>query len=316
MAAGKMNPEQVWSEWEFERANLGDTRLNTRLKKLAHDLCATPEAPINHASEDWAATKAAYRFFQNDRVTSEQILKPHQARTCERMAAEPIVLAIQDTSYLNFSNHKHTQGLGPIGDSRCASQGLVTHNILAVTPQGLPLGLLKQTGWARAGYNQQTERERKNTSIEHKESYQWIQGIEVVQKLKPARTRVITLCDRESDIYEFFVAAQRLEAEFVIRAAWDRHLNDSEWPRLWDHLQAQPVVGSYQLSVPQRDSKPERFVTLAVRWATATLAPTQRPKPSLFYPLPPVMLDAVYVTEVGAADPRTRSNGYCSLTLL
>lgn len=127
---------------------------------------------------------------------------------------------------------------------------------------------------------------------------------------------MITLCDRESDIYEFFVAAQRLEAEFVIRAAWDRHLNDSEWPRLWDHLQAQPVVGSYQLSVPQRDSKPERFVTLAVRWATATLAPTQRPKPSLFYPLPPVMLDAVYVTEVGAADPRTRSNGYCSLTLL
>lgn len=144
------------------------------------------------------------------------------------MAAQPIVLAIQDTSYLNFSSHKQTQGLGPIGDSRSASQGLVTHNILAVTPQGLPLGLLNQTSWARAGYSQQTERERKNTSIEHKESYRWIQGLEAVQKLKPASTRVITLCDRESDIYEFFVAAERSQAEFVIRAAWDRHLKDSE----------------------------------------------------------------------------------------
>ncbi|MBN8565090.1 MAG: IS4 family transposase [Leptolyngbya sp. UWPOB_LEPTO1] len=300
MSISEHNKEQSWSEWEFAQVNLGDQRLNTRLRKLAADLSATPEAPINQASEDWAATKAAYRFFQNEKVISEQILNSHQARTVERMKQEAVVLAIQDTSYLNFSTHKQTQGLGPIGDRRSASLGLVTHNILAVTPQGLPLGLLHQIGWARAGYNQQSERERKNTSIEHKESYRWVQGLKFVQSFKPENTRVITLCDGESDIYELFVAAERCHSEFVIRAAWNRHLKDSEFPRLWEQLQAQPVAGCYQITVPSSGSKPERTTTLAVRFGTVTLAPTQRPKQSLFYPLPPVMLDAVYVTEVDA----------------
>jgi Transposase DNA-binding len=282
MTISKMTQEQTWSEQEFERVDLGDQRLNTRLKKLAEDLSAAPEAPINQASEDWAATKAAYRFFQNDKVTSEQILSPHRTRTLERMKAESVVLAIQDTSYLNFSRHKQTQGLGPTGDRRSASQGLVTHNILAITPQGLPLGLLNQTGWARVGYSQQSERERKTTSIEQKESYRWIQGLETVQKFKPEKTRVITLCDRESDIYEFFVASERCQAEFVIRAAWNRHLKDSECPRLWEQMQAQPVAGYYQITVPARDSKPKRTATLAVRFGAVTLAPTQRPKHSLF----------------------------------
>jgi beta-glucosidase-like glycosyl hydrolase len=170
MSISEINKELTWSEWEFEQVNLGDKRLNTRLKKLAEELSALPEAPINQANEDWAATKAAYRCFQNDKFTREQVLSPHQARTVEWMKQEPVVLAVQDTSYLNFSTHKQTQGLGPIGDSRSASVGLVTYNILAVTPQGLLLGLLNQTGWARGGYNQQSERERKNTSIEQKES--------------------------------------------------------------------------------------------------------------------------------------------------
>jgi hypothetical protein len=299
----EIDNEQSWSEREFESVNLGDQRLNTRLKKLVADLSAAPEAPINQVSQDWAATKAAYRFFQNDNVTSEQILSPHQARTVERMKQEKVVLAIQDTSYLNFSTHKQTQGLGPIGDRRSASLGLVTHNILAVTPQELPLGLLNQIGWARAGYNQQTERERKNTSIEHKESYRWIQGLELVQSFKPEHTRVITLCDRESDIYEFFVTAERCQAEFVIRASWNRHLKDSECPHLWEHLQARPVAERYQIAVPSRDPKPERTATLAVRFGTITLSPTQRSKQSLFYPLLPVRLDAIYVTEVDAPNP-------------
>jgi Transposase DNA-binding/Transposase Tn5 dimerisation domain len=303
MTISEINKEQTWGEWEFEQVNLGDKRLNTRLKKLAEDLSAVPEVPINQASEDWAATKAAYRFFRNDKVTSEQILNPHQARTVERMKKESVILAVQDTSYLNFSTHKQTQGLGPIGDRRSASLGLVTHNILAVTPQGLPLGLLNQIGWARTGYNQQSDRERKNTSIEHQESYRWIQGLEFVQNLKPENVQVITVCDIESDIYEFFVAAERCHGEFVIRASWNRHLKDSECPRLWEHLQAQPVAGYYQITVPARDSKPERTATLAVRFGEVTLSPTQRSKHSLFYPLPPITLDAVYVTEVDATNP-------------
>lgn len=201
-ASARLAKSKTGASGEFERVNLGDKRLDAKLKKLAEDLSAAPEAPINQASKDWAATKAAYRFFQNDKITSEQILSPHQARTIERMKQELVVLAVRDTSYLNFSTHKQTQGLGPIGDRRTASVGLVTHNILAVSHASR---IALRVTESRAGYNQQSERECKNTSIEHKEIYRWIQGIEFVQKFKSANTRVITICDRESDIYEFFV---------------------------------------------------------------------------------------------------------------
>lgn len=149
MSISEINKEQPWSEWEFEQVNLGDKRLNTRLKQLAEDLSSAPEAPINQASQDWAATKAAYRFFQNDKVTSAQILSPHQARTMERMKQEPVVLAIQDTSYLNFSTHKQTQGLGPIGDRRSASVGLVTHNNSCCDASRLALRVTESNGMGK-----------------------------------------------------------------------------------------------------------------------------------------------------------------------
>lgn len=96
--------QRSWSEREFERVNLGDKRLDARLKKLAQDLSEAPEAPINQASWDWAATKATYRFFQNDNVTPKEILSPHQVQTLERMSQESIVLAIQDRLILELLN--------------------------------------------------------------------------------------------------------------------------------------------------------------------------------------------------------------------
>lgn len=295
--------EQAWSESEFQTVELGDKRLARRLKQLAGELASAPTAPINQACAGWTATKAAYRFFQNEKVSSKHILYPHQTRTLERMAGEKVVLAVQDTTYLNFSSHPQTCGLGPIGDSRSNSQGLVVHSTLVVTTQGLPLGVMGQRIWARDGYNHQTERERKNTSIEHKESYRPIQGIQHTQTLKPIDVRVVTLCDRESDIYEFYMAAEQAEAEFVIRAAWDRHVNHSEFSQLGAHVQAQPVSGCYWLTLPAREHHPARTAKLVVRFAAVTLRPTQRSRNSLFYPLTPVDLYAVYVTEIEPPDP-------------
>lgn len=67
-------------------------------------------------------------------------------------------------------------------------------------------------------------------------------------------------------------------------------------------MQAQAIAGYYQITIPSRDSKPERSATLAVRFAAVTLGPTQRSKQALFYPLPPVPLNAVYVTEVNPSE--------------
>jgi hypothetical protein len=146
-----------WATWEFEGVGLSDERLDRRLWRLAEDISGQPEYPINQASKDSAATKAAYRFFDNEKVTAAKLLSAHRGRTLERMRDKPTVLAIQDTTFLNYSGHKKTRGLGPIGDSKANAQGLIIHSCLAVTPHGLPLGVLSHRCWARAGYRNSNE---------------------------------------------------------------------------------------------------------------------------------------------------------------
>jgi hypothetical protein len=73
-----------------------------------------PESSINQACVDWAETKAAYRFFHNEDVEVQAILRAHQAKTFERVRQHRTVLAIQDTSYLVYTSHRQTTGLGQI----------------------------------------------------------------------------------------------------------------------------------------------------------------------------------------------------------
>ena len=290
--------EQAWGEREFRTVELGDKRLEQRLKRVAADLAARPQAPINQASADWAATKAAYRLFANPKASEQKIFAAHQECTVQRMQGQPIVLAIQDTSYLNYSHHPQTKGLGPIGDSRSDAQGLIMHSTLVVTPEGLPLGLLTQKIWARSSYNQQSERERKNTAVEQKESYRWISALQETAELAPANTVVVTLCDREADIYEFLMEAQRLEAQFVLRAAWDRHIEHDDFPRLWPLLAGQAVTGYLTIELPAREKRQKRQARLALRFTAVTLDPPQRHRVAVSEPLPSLSLYAVHVKEV------------------
>ena len=95
-----------FSEYQWCLDEFADVELKRRTAKssLWRVGGATGDAaysePINHACEDWADTKAAYRFFDNKKVTAEELLKPHQQRTVSRMAEHPVVLAVQDTSFL------------------------------------------------------------------------------------------------------------------------------------------------------------------------------------------------------------------------
>ena len=104
-----------WSQQEFETLDLGDKRLTHRLIAVAEALSTAPQSTINAACEDWSATQAAYRLFDNEQVTAEKILSPHFQRTIERMRAQERVFAIQDTTYLDYTHHPSTEGLGPIG---------------------------------------------------------------------------------------------------------------------------------------------------------------------------------------------------------
>ena len=132
-----------WAMEEFSNINLGDKRLGDRLIKLGDSLSESPESPINQTCADWAETKAAYRFFQNDRVDAQSIMQAHSAKTAKRLRGQKTVLAIQDTTYLMYTDHKATTGLANLTMrkgkkvEKIYSKGLLMHSCLAVTTEGL-----------------------------------------------------------------------------------------------------------------------------------------------------------------------------------
>ena len=212
-------------------------------------------------------------------------MAPHREQTLKRSVAEEEIVVIQDSTYLNFSAGKKGDDLGPSGDSRSKAKGLILHHSLAVSVDGLPLGIVTQKIWARGSYHPQTEDQRWAKPIEEKESIRWLEALRETQQLVPPTTRVITVCDREADMYEFFQEASLLKTRMVVRVALNRRLQEADEQYLFDRMSKLPKVGQLQLSVPQPEQR-DRHVVCAVRLGPVTLAPPDRKGKSSLTPLP------------------------------
>src|SRR5262245_28563227 len=103
-----------WATVETRSADLGDERLNRRLALVLRRLAEHPEESIPSAFGGWGETQAAYRFFDNEKVTPEKVLAPHREATLQRVREHPVVLCVADTSELDFTNLSKVEGLGPL----------------------------------------------------------------------------------------------------------------------------------------------------------------------------------------------------------
>jgi hypothetical protein len=285
-----------WAEEEFAMVALKDVRLNRRCQALASALEQQPMVPINQACEDWADTKAAYRFMDNPKVSPAAILAPHCQRTVERMKAHSLVLAVQDTTFFNYTPHPQTEGLGEIGKKEQHQRGFGMHTTLALTPHGLPLGLLTQAFFTRPlGEPAHTPNERRKLPIEEKESYRWLAAFEQTIALTPEPVQVVTVCDREADIYELFALADKRQASLLVRASADRCLAENKVKHLWDKVERRRRVGELTVEITGNQKHPARQATVSLRFCQVTLKPPARPRPQ--EKLPPVTLTAILVRE-------------------
>src|SRR5579872_2997244 len=153
---------------ELEGVDFKDKRLAARSKKVLNALAQNPEASINAACDGWSDTQAAYRFFDNQSVSPEEILRPHTEATVRRAVEHAVVLVVQDTTELDYTDH-------PQRDAKfladCHHRGLYLHAQLAVTPQKLPLGVVAIDFHERELESLGKSRERKTWPIEEKESF-------------------------------------------------------------------------------------------------------------------------------------------------
>jgi hypothetical protein len=276
------------------------------LQVLAEDFFAQPGALVPEAcGGSRTKAKAAYRFFDNERVDMKQLLKGHVESTARRASEHKVVLAVQDTTTLNYTAHPSTEGLGPINTKKDSSTGLVLHDTLAFNLQGTPLGLLDVQCWARDEAEAGKRARRHDLPIEEKESFKWLESYRAVaeaQRLCPD-TMLVSVGDRESDIHELFHEAAQTESgpKLLVRAERSRKRKlESEQLGLWEKMAAEPVAGHQELLVPRSGSRPKRTANLEVRHAQVSL---RSPKRST---LPAVEMWAVYALEVDY-DPSVKS---------
>ncbi len=277
-------PAEDWAEEEFGTAALGDQRLVRRLVQLARDFGARPQANIPQACGTRAKIKAAYRLLEHHGVTMEEILQPHYAATARRVAEQPVVLAIQDTTFLNYSTHPLTAGLGPIGtESQARLLGLVLHDTMAFNLEKTPLGLVDVQCWARDPEATGKGKRRRELPLEQKESAKWLRSFAAAERLQRQApgTVVVSVGDREADIYELFklAAASAAGPQLLVRASHERVLQQ-EHKSLWHHLREQPLAGHSEVQVPRRGNRPARTAMLEIRFAAVELRPP-RSRPSL-----------------------------------
>jgi hypothetical protein len=262
----------MWSALELRHVDLGDQRLNRRLVKLVDDLAKAPEASVPEASGTWAATKAAYRFWDNPRVDPGAIRDAHRNSTLERLPDshdEPL-LAVQDTTPIDFTDHPHTEGLGYLTGKR--RRGLFLHSTLAVSADGVPLGLIDQRTWTRdlATLGKRAQRNSKETA--EKESQRWLDALAATEAALPAGQMVITVADREADFYDLFAAPRRPGSHLLIRAKPRRRVRHVE-RLLGNALRATAAAGTMTVELRRGDDRPPRQAVLTIRFATLDIAP-------------------------------------------
>jgi len=288
-----------WAEAEFGHTTLGDTRLQRRLWTVARDFFARPSASLPQACASRAKTKAAYRLFDHPAMQMEQVLRAHYAATQARAAAQTVVLAVQDTTTLNYSTHPATEELGPITNRADGWMGLHLHSTIAYDPQGTCLGLLDVQCWARDPQDYGKRHRRHQLPLEQKESVKWLRGYQAACRVAQAcpDTTVVSVGDREADIYELFLAAGAAglpRAQILVRAMRDRTLVEVH-QRVWDWLPKQAVAGRVEVNVPAKPGRRARIARLVLRFAEVELEP-----PTNKRTLARIKVWAVLAQEVGA----------------
>ena len=254
---------------ELEGIELGDARLNRRAKKVLSRLGDKPTVSIPAACGGWDETRAAYRLFDHDKVTAQQVLEPHYQASQRRMADHRQVLCIQDTTELDYSSKGDIEGLGPLNYE--ARQGLYLHPTLAVTPERLCLGVIDTWTWTREPGS--LGQPKGNRPIEEKESLRWLEGYRRVceRQADLPDTQCIYVADRESDIYEIFVeqSAQSPAADYLLRGQHDRKLSDGRFLR--QTLDQAPVLDLVEFDLPKNPQHPARKITQTLRAARVIL---------------------------------------------
>ena len=275
-----------WIDHELAGSTFRDCRLGQRLRKIVAQLDGAMGEPIPMACADWANTKAAYRFLSNADVSEGDILAGHFESTAERIReVKGPILLLQDTTEfvykraqpdkvgaLTYAPNKQNRDRLLTLHTVC---GLLMHSSLAVTTDGLPLGLAAIKFWSRSRFKGTTALKRHinptRVPIEGKESIRWLTNMRQSSQLIGDPGRCIHVGDRENDIYEFFCATQEIGTNFIVRACVDRLAGNGDHT-ITDEIDEVRVRGRHSVEIRTKTGKVET-AKLEIRYKRIRVQP-------------------------------------------
>lgn len=235
-------------------------------------------------------------FFCNPKVSGEALLKAHYNETVKRAKAtkSPYILAIQDKTVLDFTRHLSKTELGRIGGKGKKSQyGLFQHNTLLVNASNEPLGLIDIKHFDYDDYDLTIDRHKR--PIEEKHSFSWIESSQNRRKrLGNLDVPVITVADRESDIFEFLHDLISHEEQFVVRAQHDRFTGEhysKKAEQLTSLLDKEPVLGTITTLINDVKTHEIKEINLHLKSLKSVTLPVPKDTPTSTYQ--PIQMNVV-----------------------
>jgi hypothetical protein len=267
------DPSAIFAANALGTSTFGDRRRAERAQQVVASLAAAPGASLSEAhGGDWGQTQAAYRLLANAHLSVAALRTSISAATGQRLHDSPVeqVLLLADTTEIAPTSARGAQDLGPLANP--GTQGLFLHTTSAVTPSGLPLGILHQQVWTRDAGVPPSRPARYHTPIEGKESAKWLHGVQqALTHLAPHQQGVV-VADREADIFELFYLCQAEGAELIVRAAQNRCIADAPG-RLAAAAASAPIRGTATVTVGRAREREPRTATVTIRATTVTLRP-------------------------------------------
>jgi hypothetical protein len=304
-----------WIDDELAECRFHDERHRKRFHKLLQQLTSGVGSSIPWMCQDWANTKAAYRFFSNNHVSEAEILAGHFRSTHDRFASRPgTTLVLHDTTEFVY----HREDMAAVGllthsiTSRDNSGrrrqytvcGISMHSSLAVTLEGLPLGLTAIKFWTRDKFQGCSALKRHinptRVPIEKKESVRWLQNLRQSTVLLGEPDRCVHIGDRESDIYELFCAANELGTHFLVRTCVDRLAWDGSGT-VADEIERIPIKGLHRVQVRNQKGEWSEAV-LQLKYCRLIL----RPPIGKEKRYPTLIVTVIHATERGTPHGRER----------
>lgn len=292
-----------WAEREFGHAQLHDERRSRRLVRIADLAAHQPAAAITQICANLRRdVDATYKFFENPRVSADAIAHAHHVATALRCSGFDFVFFAVDGSSFSLPD---ADGVGSLGPHKAGGKGLKTMLGLAVSPDGVPLGVLGQRVWARS---RSKKKDCHRRGLNDKETKYWHEvlcdGQDVMAEHAPG-VRLWAQLDREADSWTVVLRAVRdSEAHWTtIRAKANRNLvadpdgADETEPggKLFDALESTPVGATWQMAVSGSAERTARTATMHLRWVEVTLK-LQDKRTGARHPAP---VFALLATEVG-----------------